>query len=320
MDCKAAVEAFLDYSNSKNLSGRTVEFYSFCLCRLIKYLPEGIDVGEVSVQHLRKVSSELRNAVNLTTVNHVIRISRMFFKFLTEEETIEKNPALRWEYLKQPKLVIVPFSREQIGALLKAPDLDTFIGLRDACIMSVFADTGLRASECLGIRIADVDLDNRVIKIMGKGSRERIVPFGITSRAWLKSYMKKRLALDGLDYEDAGLLFITEYGDKMTVTHMDHRLKVYGKKAGITGVRVSNHTFRHFAAINYLRNGGDLFSLQRLLGHSSLEMVRRYSNYNDSDISKQHSKYSPLDRMVIDGDITTKPQQGNMKKGRKRIR
>jgi integrase/recombinase XerD len=155
---------------------------------------------------------------------------------------------------------------------------------------------------------------------MGKGGKERIVPFGHNTRSWLRTYMKRRNDLSDVEFENPDLLFVTEYGGSMTVFHMNHRLKLYGTKAGITGVRVSNHTFRHFAAITWLRNGGDLFALQRLLGHSSLDMVRRYANYNDSDITKQHEKYSPVDRMVQSGAITVKPSKVEMKRGRKKIK
>lgn len=320
MTYKTAVEYFMETAESKNLSPNTIEFYEFTLRRLVESLPEGIEVEATTLQDLRRATSLLKNKVSLTTVNHVIRISRMLFKYLYVEDYTPKNLADRWEYVKAPKVVIKPFSPEQVIALLEAPDSTTFIGLRDICIMSLFADTGLRASECLGIKIPDIDMINNVVKVMGKGSKERVVPFGQNTKSWLRAYLRRRESLDDMEFEDPKLLFITEYGDEVTVYHMDHRLKRYGEKAGVTGVRVSNHTFRHFAAVTWLRNGGDLFSLQRLLGHSSLEMVRRYANYNDSDITSQHKRFSPLDRMADSGKVKMKPPKSDCKPTRKRIR
>jgi integrase/recombinase XerD len=149
---------------------------------------------------------------------------------------------------------------------------------------------------------------------MGKGSKERIVPFGSNTRTWLRTYLKRR------GDQPVDLLFVTEYGEQVTVYHLDHRLKIYAKKADITGVKVSSHQFRRVFAVNFLRNGGDLFSLQKLLGHTSLEMVRRYANLNDDDVKRAHKLYSPLDRMVDSGKVTAKAAKSELKPRRKRIR
>lgn len=192
---------------------------------------------------------------------------------------------------KTEKRIIKPFSLEQLRGLLAQINTRTGLGVRDHALIVLLADTGLRISEALSLNVQDVDLEGTTLCIMGKGRKERRVPFGRTTQGalieWLKVWKAK-----GKDP-----LWCNRYGTRLHRRSFLTRLKIYGKRAGIDGIRVSPHTIRHFFAITYLRNGGDCFSLQKILGHSTLDMTRRYSELADTDTWDKHRTASPLDNM-----------------------
>lgn len=158
--------------------------------------------------------------------------------------------------------------------------------------MLLLLDTGLRISEAMNIRLKDIDRANSSVTVMGKGSKERTVHFGQTVRRALSQYLERRGDLE-TDY-----LFVTEYGDPMQQRMAQQQITRYGALAKIQGVRISPHTFRHTFAKNWIVNGGDVFSLQKMLGHTTMEMVRRYVNLANEDVGRAHRTYSPADRML----------------------
>jgi integrase/recombinase XerD len=153
-------------------------------------------------------------------------------------------------------------------------------------------DTGLRISEAISLKLEDIDWNRNSVKVMGKGSKERIVPFGRAVRKALMAYLDRRGNLD------TDMLFVTEYGETVRRQKALEAIKALGKKAGITGVRVSPHTLRHTFAKTFLVNGGDPFTLQQILGHTTLDMTRKYIALANSDLQTAHSKYSPADKLL----------------------
>jgi integrase/recombinase XerD len=169
---------------------------------------------------------------------------------------------------------------------------------RDSVIILILLDTGLRVSELINLKIDNVWLDEGLIKVLGKGNKERLVPIGKQIRKLLWRYINQyrpETARPNLDN-----LFLTRDGRPLTKNRVDSIMKRYGKIAELTGIRCSPHTLRHTFAINYLRNGGDVFSLQKILGHSSLEMTRRYCELANADIKKAHAIASPVDNLAIE--------------------
>jgi len=149
-------------------------------------------------------------------------------------------------------------------------------------------DTGVRLIELENMKVDNVDLQNNRILVFGKGAKEREVIFQTTTKQYLMRYLMLR---DKLTHD---YLWISDIGTKLNRKSLHDRLKLYGQKASLTKVRVSSHTFRHTFAKMYIINGGDIFSLQKLLGHSSLDMVRHYVNLWGSDLQRMHKKYSPV--------------------------
>jgi len=228
------------------------------------------------------------------TICSYTRAIKSFFSFLNREELIPNNPMAKVKLPKVPIKVIATFTERQLERLLSQPNKKTAIGYRDYTIMLTLLDTAARLSELLNITLDDVDLEAGVLKVMGKGSKERYLPFGAkVTKALLKYRLKYRP-----DTTCQGF-FVTAAGQPLTKTRVEHMMRAYGQVANIKGVRCSPHTFRHTSSLGYLRNGGDPFSLQKKLGHSSLAMTRRYSNLTDSDVRAAHAKFGVADRLKV---------------------
>jgi integrase/recombinase XerD len=163
--------------------------------------------------------------------------------------------------------------------------------------MAVLLDTGVRISEVLNARLDDLDLERQLLRVMGKGNKERIVPFGEKTAEWLEQYLAKRQKSVATDY-----LFVNQFGERLRRESVTQRFVAYGKKAGIEGVRVSPHTFRHTFGVTWLVGGGefkgDTLSLQRILGHSTPAMTQKYVNFANEDLRKLHARLSPADRIM----------------------
>jgi site-specific recombinase XerD len=236
-----------------------------------------------------------RGCLSGHTINGYMRALQSFWSWLQREEFIQENPFTRLKIPRAPKKVIPTFSEEQLRQIFDAFDIASPTGYRNYTIMLVLLDTGIRCSELTGLRLADVNLDTRLLKVQGKGSKERLVPIGAKVQKAIWKYLSRyRPEPAILRYDQA---FLTHDGHPLTKDRLEAIVERYGRKAGITGVRISPHTFRHTMAVTFLRNGRDVFSLQRILGHSQLEVLRGYVNLAQSDISRVHQRNSPADNL-----------------------
>ena len=231
------------------------------------------------------------------TINCYLRSIRAFWSWLVSEEIIEANPLSRVKIPKPPKKVIVTFSDRQLEQLLNGINTSTADGYWDQAIILTLLDTALRVSELANIRLDDLRLEEGLIKVMGKGGKERFIPIGKSIQRILWRYINKYRAEPATPNCD--FLFLTADGRAMTKDRIDKKMSRYGEKAGIKGIRCSPHTLRHTAAVRFLRNGGDVFSLQRMLGHSSLEMTRHYCELADVDVKRAHATASPVDNLSL---------------------
>jgi site-specific recombinase XerD len=226
-----------------------------------------------------------------------MRSIRAFWSWLVSEEIIDTNPFSKLRIPKPPRKVMATFSPYQIESLLGAMNGSTE-GYRNMVIVLTLLDTGLRVNELTNLKVENVWLEEGLIKVLGKGNKERLVPIGKQIRKMLWRYINQyrpEPARPNLDN-----LFLTRDGRPLTKNRVDSIMKRYGKMAGLVGTRCSPHTLRHTFAINFLRNDGDVFSLQKILGHSSLEMTRRYCELANVDIKKAHAIASPLDNLTVE--------------------
>jgi integrase/recombinase XerD len=231
------------------------------------------------------------------TINCYLRAIRAFWSWLVVEEIIEFNPFDKIKVPKPPKKLVTPFNEDQIRALLSFIDIRSFIGFRDWTIILTLLDTGIRVTELTDLILADINLAQRYLKVRGKGNKERIVPIGISVQRAIARYINKYRPNPTYPLSDN--LFLNRDGMPLTLNRIESIIERYASKAGIQGVRASPHTFRHTFAITYLRNGGDVFTLQRILGHETLDMVRNYVNVAQYDLQEAHLRCSPVDNLKI---------------------
>ena len=229
------------------------------------------------------------------TVNCYVRSLRIFFSWLVSEEIIGINPFDRVKIPRPPRKVMPTFSVLQIQQLLDTMDTSTAEGYRNYVIILTLLDTGLRVSELCGLLRSNLRLEDGILKVMGKGNKERLIPIGKEVQRLLWRYINHHRPQPNLPNCD--LLFLTQDGKPLTKDRLEKIMTRFGRKAGLVGIRCSPHTLRHTAAVSFLRNGGDVFSLQRLLGHSSLEMTRRYCELADTDVKRAHITASPVDNL-----------------------
>jgi len=232
-------------------------------------------------------------------VDGSFRILKVFWRFLEREGLLLVNPMIRVERPRREKRLVKAFSADQVRLLLGAISTKDPLGMRDHALTVLLADTGLRLSEALGLRLQDVDFGQGLLTVFGKGRKERLVPFGQAARRELMDWLKARGDLAGMDR-----LWCNRFGRPLSRRTVEDRLKDHGDRAKLQGVRCSPHTLRHFFAVQYLRNGGDVFTLQKIMGHATLDMVRLYAQMADTDVQARHRLASPMDCMgQLPGEI-----------------
>lgn len=298
MTWEEATENFLDSLKVRGLSFHTRRWHKENLQAVAKYLRiQGFptEPGIVSESMLKLVVLKMvDDNLSPTTINHRVRSLKQLYQFLVDEALVGNNPASRLDRKKPKSSIIQTFTEEQLTGILAAADKERFVGLRDYTIMLLLLDTGVRLSELTAIKLVDLKLpDNEVLITEGKGGKNRRVFVSNKTKETLKKYLRVRGDISGNPY-----LFVSNDDQPMKRRNVQERLVVYGKKAKLEGVRVSPHTFRHTFAKMYIMRGGDPFSLQALLGHSTLDMVRHYVNLWGSDLQKMHRQFSPVAHLL----------------------
>lgn len=292
MLCQRGIEEFLLHREIKNCSPRTLRWYADKLKHISSCLPA--DLIDATPQTLRQLVKLLMGkTIKVNTINGYIRTLKAFFRFLHTEGLLPTNPAANLSLQKQPRVIINTFTPEQLRALLAQCDKKEFVGQRNYCMLLLMMDTGVRENEVITAKHENLDLQRGSLKVFGKGAKERAVPFGMRLRRELHRY---HLHLTRV-LPDATHLFPSRFGTPLLPTTISHIIAKLGKKANIKGVRLSAHTFRHTFAKQYILAGGDAFSLQQILGHTTLEMVRNYVNLYSDEVRKQHLRFSPGDRL-----------------------
>lgn len=293
----SAAEAFRLRCQAQNLSVGTLYWYKQLLKLFGRFLNErGITVVcDVTPTHLRQYLEAMRARGNSTvTVERAYGGLRCFFGFLARERLIPQNPITLVEKPRVERKLIKPLSMDQARLLLAQCDQKRYDEHRLWTIMVLILDSGLRISEVIGLRRDQIDFSAGVLRVMGKGAKEREVPFGSNAKRALWNYSARRGDIPGQD-----LFFVSRFGGRTCRHLLGKEFRRLGQQAGISGVRVSPHTLRHTFATQYIMNGGDAFSLQQILGHSTLDMVKVYVGLANRDVALLHQKFSPMDRMGI---------------------
>ncbi len=228
------------------------------------------------------------------TVQCHVRTLKAFFSWLHREGYTDENKLQKLKLPKALKRIIEPLSNEEISRILAATNTRAPAAVRDYAVVVTLLDTGLRASELMNLKLQDAHVEQRYLKVMGKGNKERLVPIGSHAQKALLRYIYHSRP----ESNHVNNLFLTLDGHPMTTNGLKLMLSRLAKKSGVN--RLPPHLCRHTTfAINYLMNGGDVFSLQEILGHTSLEMVRNYLSLTSSQVRAQHYRLSPMDCMNL---------------------
>jgi len=226
-----------------------------------------------------------------TSVNRRLAVFRRFHRWLVREGRRSDDPTLHLASARQPPRFPKSLSERQVEALLTAPDADTALGLRDRAMLETLYATGLRVSELVGLRTVEVGLNEGVVRIVGKGDKERLVPLGAEARDWIERWLREgRRELLGPRPSDA--LFVTRLGAAMTRQMFWQLVKRYARAAGIEAP-LSPHVLRHAFATHLLNHGADLRVVQMLLGHADISTTQIYTHVARERLKTLHAAHHP---------------------------
>lgn len=295
---KVAIELFIQDCELRNLRPHTIKYYHNEFNAFLSNLTEqGIDTQRLkpydfTEEHAKEnVILYMRNykGNKIVSINTRLRALRALFNFLHKQRHIPNNPMENIKLLKDRKSIIATFTKDQLRKLFKQPDLKTFTGIRDYTIMMLMLETGIRVNELSGLSLNDVRWEDGLICIRNaKSYRERLVPI----QSEMKQQLKKYIAVRG--YVDSEAIFVSVDGSRLSKRGIQERITKYGHMAKIKDVRCSCHTFRHTFAKLSVQQGANIFELQTILGHTSMEVVKVYVNLFGSDVRDSHRKFSPL--------------------------
>lgn len=279
----------------KNLSENSVSAYKNDLNIFITFLTDyGItDFSEVDNKALLEFFNRKEQSEKETTTNaRCISALKGFFKFLENSSYIKKNPM---DKIEPPRIIRKPpevLAFSEIEKLLDQPDTEDKLGLRDKAMLELFYSSGLRISELINIRVADLFFDDEVIRVLGKGSKERIIPVGSSAIKWVTEYLVRSRPLLEKKSLSKNIVFLNRNGKKLSRMGIWKLLKAYSKDAGIEK-DVHPHTLRHSFATHLVEGGADLRAVQEMLGHSDISTTQIYTHVDRDFVKQNHRDFHP---------------------------
>lgn len=288
------LEKFLSYLEfEKGYSKNTIKGYEENIEYFFQFLEDKkyTDIKKINYNVIRQFLTELyHHHYSKRTVARYISSLRSFFKFLNNEEIIEENPMILISNPKLDKRLPSVLNYEQVEEIIKKPNQETPLGIRDACMFELLYSTGIRVSELVGIKLSDLYLNRHQIKILGKGNKERYVLFGTPCLELLNQYLKVRLEL--LKNKNHEFLFLDAHGNPLTTNGVRYRLKQYVRTCDFK-TKVSPHMFRHTFATDMLNEGADLKTVQELLGHENLSTTQVYTHVSNERLRRVYLESHP---------------------------
>ena len=284
------IESFLDSLYiEKGLSQNTVQSYKNDITSFAFWVDESINLPLVRISKIdinKYIAQLFKNGLKSSSVNRKISTIKSFFIFLLKKKHILISPVEDIEMIKQEKYLPISMSEKEVELLLESPNLDSFIGIRDRAMIEMLYATGMRVSELINLKITDIDHNRLVVKVMGKGSKERLIPYGEVASDYLNVYLKNRKEINSNE------IFLSNRGKKITRSAFWNRIKLYLKKENLKE-SISPHTLRHAFATHLLNRGADLRSVQILLGHSDLSTTQIYTHIAKQRLGEILKKHHP---------------------------
>lgn len=293
MTLQDAIAGFLIEQQIRGNSEKTLVYYRSSLSRAAAFLGEGLSLDDLTLSRLREYYLSLREkGLSSVTLQSYIRALRSFLTWCYREEYISQDLSAKFRLPKAQRKEIDTLTDTEVRALLGCFNPRSLLQLRNLCICSLMLDSGLRRDEVVTLSLSLLHVREGYAIVNGKGNKQRTVPLGLHTRKQLQRYLSRR---PGCAPSDRVFL----KGDLSpvsgnTIRQLFDRLKT---RAGIP--RLKAHLLRHTFATRYLENGGDIYSLQQILGHTSLEMVKRYVHTTHRKTVSKFPDFSPLDNLLF---------------------
>ncbi|MBT8283611.1 MAG: tyrosine-type recombinase/integrase [Muriicola sp.] len=297
-----AVDAFIAYlSHERNYSPHTLKAYRKDLEDCTSFLQisnEESSLEEATYGEIRNwIVYMVEDGLSNRSVNRKITSLKSYYKFLFKVGVLKSNPLTGHKALKTSKKMEIPFSQAEMSTLFtELPFEDNFEGIRDRLIIELFYATGIRRAELINLRLADLDLTNRSIKVLGKRNKERIIPLLMSTKTLFEAYLNERQQLN--HSEESEYLFLTAKGNKVYETLVYRIINGYFREVS-SKVKRSPHILRHTFATHMLNQGADLNSVKELLGHSSLASTQVYTHNSIAELKKVHSRAHPRNKKEL---------------------
>ena len=309
---KDTLKDFLQHLRRRDVSPHTVTAYENDIATFLKHTSQirqksvdALSPADVDAFAIRAFLGELHKLrISASSSARKLSAIRTFAKFLRREDLIDADPSSLVAAPKRPQTIPSHLTMDEMSKLLEMPDASNPLGRRDRAILELFYASGLRLSELVGLGIEDVNLSSRIVRVLGKGKKERLVPFNTSTGDAIRAYLKDRAALSGSVRLQAdrgarkGLrgvqapLFLNYRGGRLSTRSVDRLVRRYvalcGAKFGI-----SPHALRHSFATHLLANGADLRAIQELLGHARLSTTQRYTHVNAQQLIDVYKKSHP---------------------------
>ena len=296
-EMKKYIRQFVTYLKiERNYSQHTVDSYELDLSDFVKFLadengtlPPIEDVDHLTIRSYLANLQE-RHLARSTVVRRLSSL-RSFYKYLCRHGYLDTDPTSALSSPKIQRRLPEFLEISEVELLLSAPDRNDIIGLRDQAILELLYTTGMRVSELLSLNLPDIDMVNAIVKVRGKGKKERIIPIGGPAMSALNEYIKRRSEL--ADDKSIQAIFLSERGNRIPDSKsIGRRITKYAKSVGIKK-KITPHTFRHTFATHLLNAGADLRSVQELLGHTNLSTTQIYTHVTADRLKKVYEKTHP---------------------------
>jgi len=279
----------------KNLSVNTISSYRNDINSLINFL-DSLKINDPSLVDNKLLNSFFINLQELglsnTSAARYYSSIKGFFSYLFSNKYIKANPVEKVMPPKLSKNLPSVLSLGEIDSILLKPDVENKLGLRDRGILEVLYACGLRVSELIGLKISDLFFDEEIIRVFGKGSKERLVPIGSSAVKWTKEYLTKSRPLLAKKAKSENVVFLNNRGSKLSRMGVWKIVDQYVKEAGIQK-EVHPHTFRHSFATHLLEGGADLRAVQEMLGHADISTTQIYTHIDRDYIKQVHKQFHP---------------------------
>ncbi len=279
----------------KNLSRNTIAAYKNDLTSFFRYLNNfGIsDPSDISYQHLSSFFKALNNiGIASSSAARYYSSVKGFFHYLIKNNYINSNPVEKLSSPKLKKSLPTVLSVREVDQILSQPDIENKLGLRDKAVLELLYACGTRVSELINLKISDLYFSEEIIRVFGKGSKERLIPVGSSAIHWVNKYLVESRVLIQKKIKSENYVFLNNRGSKLSRMGIWKIVNRYSAEAGMSK-QIHPHTFRHSFATHLLEGGADLRAVQEMLGHVDISTTQIYTHIDQEYIKQVHKDYHP---------------------------